>query len=255
MRSFYRILTVLTVMGIVMGGVAVLAQGSGVWDQIDDLNDAKDYDGAYALLKPLESEYGEDADFLWRMARHHFNMSDITTDEEVIEREIYAGMDYAEKGLAADTMNADAQGYYGILIGRVGEIEGTEQKIRNSYDVRDHTMKAIELDPDNDSWQHVMGRWHYTLADLNWFERTIASIIYATPPEASFEQAEYFFLTAGELAPDDIRHWLWLGKTQIRLDKEEEAMGNLEKALAIPAEAENDRIMQDEARELLEDLD
>ncbi len=251
-------LTKLTGLALIAISFSVTAlwsqEGPSVWRQIDDLNDAKDFDGAYALLAPLEADYGSDLRYLWRMARHHFDNSDNTTDEAVIEREIYAGFGFAEQALAADSSSSDANGYYGILIGRVGEIEGTKQKILNSYDVKKHTMKAIELDPEYDGWQHVMGRWHYTLADLSWFERTIASIIYAKPPKASFEEAEQYFIHAGELDPEDIRHFLWMGKTQLELDQGEAARVSLEKAVSLPQKSDSDAILQEEARELLGEL-
>ncbi|MFB0517023.1 MAG: hypothetical protein ACETWG_10550 [Candidatus Neomarinimicrobiota bacterium] len=256
MSPVQKTLGLLVLVGIfvVTTGLKAQDEGAPVWQQIDDLNDADDFDGAYALLAPLKAEYGSDVRYLWRIARHHFNNSDNTTDEEVIEREVHTGFEFSKQALAADTMDADAQGWYGILIGRVGEIKGTKQKILNSYDVKKHTLKAIDLDPDNDSWQHVMGRWHYTLADLNWFERTIASIVYATPPKASFEEAEKYFTSAAKLAPDDVRHFLWLGKTQLELDKEDAARANLEQAISLPSKSDSDTILQDEARELLETL-
>ncbi len=222
------------------------------WQRIDALNDDKDFDGAYALLSMQEA--GGHAGYLWRMARHHFNKSDNTTDEEVIERELYAGLDYAGHALAADSTSASAHGYYGILIGRVGEIEGTKQKIINSYDVRDHTVKAIELDGDNDSWHHVMGRWHFTLADLSWIERNVAKLIYAAPPKASFAEAEAYFQRAAELDPQDIRHFLWLGKARLELDKEDAAGASLEQAISLPSRSDSDDILQEEARRLLAGL-
>jgi hypothetical protein len=246
----------ITALSILFGlGVVGAQENQSVWEQIDDLNDAKDFDGAYALLEPLAAEHGGDVGYMWRMARHHFNESDNTTDEEVIDRELYAGFDFAKQALAADSMNADANGYYAILIGRVGEIEGTKQKILNSYDVKKYAMKAAGLDPTNDSWPHVMGRWHFTLADLSWFERTIASIVYATPPEASFNEAEKYFMVAAKIAPDDVRHFLWLGKTRLELDKDQGARTAFETAVGLPSKSDSDTIMQEEARELLEDLD
>ncbi len=247
--SYY--LTVLASICIFAAALCAQDEGASVWQQIDDLNEAKDFGGAYALLAPLEADYGSDVRYLWRMARHHFDNSDNTTDEAVIEQELYAGFGFAEQALAADSSSADANGYYGILIGRVGEIEGTKQKILNSYDVEKYTLRAIEMDPEYDGWQHVMGRWHYTLADLSWFERTIASIIYAKPPKASFEEAEQYFIHAGELDPEDIRHFLWMGKTQLELDKEAVARASLETAVSLPAKSDSDTILQEEARELL----
>ncbi len=227
-------------------------EAGDAWQQIDDLNDASDFDGAFALLQPMEAEYGAGVEYLWRMARHHFNISDNTTDAAVIEKELYSGLEFAQSALAADSGSAWAHGFYGILIGRVGEIEGTKQKIINSFAVRDHTMRAIALDPDYDGWQHVMGRWHYTLADLSWIERTVASIVYETPPEASFEEADQYFVRASQLAPDEIRHFLWLGKTRLQLGKEAQARASLEQTRTLPAKSDSDAILQEEARELLD---
>jgi tetratricopeptide (TPR) repeat protein len=99
-----------------------------------------------------------------------------------------------------------------------------------------------------------MGRWHFTLADLSWFERKIAGLIYATPPKASFEEAAEFFQQAIEMAPGEVRHHLFLGKTFIQLGKNDEAKGALNAALAITAETDSDKILQKEAEELLAEL-
>ncbi len=245
------LVTLLVVLGQATAQEAVDVTATGdTWQQIDDLNDASDFDGAFALLKPMEAEHGADVEYLWRLARHHFNVSDNTSDEALIEKELYRGLEFAQSALAADSGSSWAHGYYGILIGRVGEIEGTKQKITNSYAVRDHTMRAIALDPGYDGWQHVMGRWHFALSDLSWIERTVASIVYETPPEASFEEAEQYFVKASKLAPDDIRHFLWLGKTRLELGKD--ARASLEQALALAAKSDSDAILQEEARDLLE---
>ncbi len=124
----------------------------------------------------------------------------------------------------------------------------------NSYEVKDHTLKAIELDPEDDGNYHVMGRWHYTLADLSWFERKIAGLIYATPPKASFEEAADYFKKAIALEPTDIRNHLWLGNSYVALDNNELAKQEYNTALEITAENDSDRKLQKEAQELLSDL-
>ena len=225
-----------------------------MWGDIDALNEAKDFAASGRLLMEIAAQQEGSADYRWRMARYHFNLSDNASDEAVIAENIYAGLEFARQSLAADSNSAGAHGYYGILIGRAGEIEGTKQKIINSYEVGDHTLKAIEIAPQEDTWQHVMGRWNYTLADLSCIERTIASIVYASPPKASFVDAEGYFRAAARLAPDDVRHPVWLAKTLRELDQDEQAKSALEAALALPAKSESDRMLQAEARELLEDL-
>lgn len=233
----------------------VMAQGFGdLIDQADAKHDDDAYSATYELLQQAEQLEPDNFEVVWRLARTHFDFSDNSEDETVISDNFYKGLDYAKKALELDDSRAESHKWYGILIGKVGELEGTKQKILNSYEVKDHTLKAIELDPEDDGNFHVMGRWHYTLSDLSWFERKIAGLIYATPPEASFEEAAEYFKKAIALEPTDIRNHLWLGNTYVALDKNELAKQEYNAALAITAENDSDRKLQKEAQELLSNL-
>lgn len=233
----------------------VMAQGFGdLIDQADAKHDDDAYSATYELLQQAEQLEPDNFEVVWRLARAHFDFSDNSEDETVISDNFYKGLDYAKKALELDDSRAESHKWYGILIGKVGELEGTKQKILNSYEVKDHTLKAIELDPEDDGNFHVMGRWHYTLSDLSWFERKIAGLIYATPPEASFEEAAEYFKKAIALEPTDIRNHLWLGNTYVVLDKNELAKQEYNAALAITAENDSDRKLQKEAQELLSNL-
>lgn len=233
----------------------VMAQGFGdLIDQADANHDDDAYSATYELLQQAEQLEPDNFEVVWRLARAHFDFSDNSEDETVISDNFYKGLDYAKKALELDDSRAESHKWYGILIGKVGELEGTKQKILNSYEVKDHTLKAIELDPEDDGNFHVMGRWHYTLSDLSWFERKIAGLIYATPPEASFEEAAEYFKKAIALEPTDIRNHLWLGNTYVALDKNELAKQEYNAALAITAENDSDRKLQKEAQELLSNL-
>ncbi len=222
--------------------------------QADLQHEASNYDGVYKLLKQAEELDAGNYEVIWRLARAHFDFSDNTTDEDLIKENIYDGFEYAEKALKLGPDQAESHKWYGILIGRVGELEGTEQKIKNSYPMAEHTLKAIDLDPEDSGNYHVMGRWHFALADLSWIERKIASWVYAEPPQASFEEAANFFRQAIDKDPEDIRNYLWLGKALEELDDEDGAAKAYNNALGIKAGSDSDKIQQEEARELLEDL-
>ncbi len=233
----------------------VMAQGFGdLIDKSDVKHDDDDYAATYVLLQQAEELEADNFEVIWRLARVHFDFSDNSEDETVISDNFYKGLDYAKKALELDDSRAEGHKWYGILIGKVGELEGTKQKILNSYEVKDHTLKAIELDPEDDGNFHVMGRWHYTLADLSWFERKIAGLIYAKPPQASFEEAAEYFKKAIALEPTDIRNHLWLGNSYMALDNNELAKQEYNAALAITAENDSDRKLHKEAQELLSDL-
>ncbi len=222
--------------------------------QSDVFDDDNMYSEALSVLNQAEELDSENFELIWRLARVHFNLSDSSEDESVISENVYAGFGYAERALNLDQNRAESHKWYGILIGRVGELEGTKQKIKNSYKVAEHTLRAIELDPEDDGNYHVMGRWHITLADLSWIERTVAKIVYATPPKASFKEARSYFQKAIDLDPEDIRNYLWLGKTLEKLKDKDSAAAAYQKAVDLTAETESEKIQQKEARELLSDF-
>ncbi len=232
--------------------ISQTAKVKTILDQAEKLHEAKDYQGTMNKLREAEKIDSNNPEILWKIARAYFDFADQQPDNVAVQKtNVYPGFEYAKKCVELAPNIAGGHQYYAILIGRIGEIEGTKQKITNSYAVREHTEKAIALDPQNDANYHVMGRWNYALADLSWAERQIASIIYATPPAASFEDAEKYFQKAHTLKPNEIRHLLWLGKAQIELKKKEAAKKSLQQALALPASSDSDKAMQKEAAELL----
>jgi len=220
-------------------------------EKIDSLHDASEYKSELAELETLATEYPEDVEVLWRIAQVHFDIADQTDDEEVHKAHFYPGFDAAKKAVKLDPESAKANHWYAVLIGKIGILEGTKQKIINSYEVEKYGLKALEIDPNYDGTLHLMGQWHYKLADLSWVERTVAKIVYETPPKASFEEAAEFFKRAIEAKPDEVRHYLWLGKTYLKLKDKEKAEEYLQKAINMTPQDDGDRLLQKEAKELL----
>ncbi len=223
--------------------------------QAEVAHDANDYEATMKLLKEAEKLDGQNEEVLWKISRGYFDFADRKpNDFEYKKQFIYDGRDYAERALAINDKSAGAHKWYAINHGQIGEAEGTEQKIKNSYGMRDHTMLAIKYDPSDAGNYHVMGRWHYALADLSWIERQIASIIYATPPEASFEEALEFFKKANELDKEDIRNMLYIGYCYEKLDDDKSAADWFNMAIHANASSDSDRGLQAEAKEALDDL-
>lgn len=252
----YR-LGIVAILGLLLVSLA-MAQSAKVKPllaEAEKLHDANDYQGTMAKLQEAVKLDINNPEILWKIARAYFDFADQDPDNLELQKEnIYPGFEYAKRCVEIAPDVAGGHQYYAILIGRIGEIEGTKQKITNSYAVKEHTLKAIELDPTEDSNYHVMGRWNFALADLSWVERQVASVIYAKPPAASFESAVEFFTKAHELNPNDIRHLLWLGKSYEKLGQKDKAIAALKQALAITTETDSEKNMHQEAKELLKDL-
>ena len=221
----------------------------------DASHEAKDYDATMKFLKEAEKLEANNEEVLWKISRGYFDFADRKPkDFDHKKQYIYDGKKYAEKVLALNDKSAGGHKWYAIHHGQIGEAEGTEQKIKNSYGMRDHTMLAIKYDPTDAGNYHVMGRWHFALSDLSWIERQVASIIYATPPEASFEEALEFFKKANKLDPQDIRNMLYIGFCYAELDNEKAASDWFNMAINANASSDSDRSLQAEAREALDDL-
>jgi len=223
-------------------------------EKTDALHDASEYDTELVQLETLSAEYPEDVEILWRLAQVHFDIADQTEDIEVHKTHFYPGFEAAKMAVTIDPNSARANHWYATLIGKIGMLEGTKQKIINSYEVEEYGLKAIELDPTYDGSLHLLGRWHYELADLSWVERTVAKIVYETPPKASFEESVKFYKKAIEAKDDEVRHYLWIGKAFIKLKDNEEAKKYLTIATEITPLDDSDKLMQKEAAELLEKL-
>jgi len=220
----------------------------------DSLHDASEYEAELLQLEKLSAEFPENVEILWRIAQVHFDIADQTKDEEIHKAHFYPGFEAAKKAVQLNPNSARANHWYAVLIGKIGMLEGTKQKITNSYEVEEYGVKAIELDPTYDGSLHLMGRWHFELADLSWVERTVAKIVYETPPKASFEKSVEFFRKAIEAKPDEIRHYLWLGKALLKLKNKDEAKKVFQDTIALTPVDEGDRLMQKEATQLLNKL-
>jgi len=230
-------------------------QVAALLDEAEALHDAKDYDATMNKLIEAKKLAPDNDEILWKISRGYFDFADRKPNDLEYQKEfVYPGLEYAKKALDRNPNSAGGHKWYSIHIGRIGEIEGTKQKILNSYEVKEHTMAAIELEPEEAANYHVMGRWHFALSELSWFERQVAGMIYATPPEASFEEALEFFKKANQLDPDDIRNMLYAGHCYVELDDEENAKLWYNKAINAKATSDSDRGLQQEAKDALADL-
>ena len=225
-----------------------------VVETIDSHQENNDFQKALELTLSHYDSNKEDVEILWRLARGYFDLADQTSDKTIKKSNIDKGLPYAKLALDIAPLSAKANHWYAVMIGQKGVLEGTKQKILNSYEVKKYCLKAIELDSNYDGSLHVMGRWHYNVADLSWFERTIASAVYATPPKGSFDEAIDYFKKAKDANPEDIRHYLWLGKSYHAKGEDNKAKEILSQAMNLHINSNSDQILKNEAKALLKKI-
>uniref|UniRef100_A0A8C1N4F7 Regulator of microtubule dynamics protein 1 n=1 Tax=Cyprinus carpio TaxID=7962 RepID=A0A8C1N4F7_CYPCA len=234
--------------------ICILCPAQEVLEQADYLYSCGETQKLHQLL--VRHKDSDDAEFLWRLARASrdlTSLSSISADEK--KRLTYEALDYAKKALEKDEASFAAHKWFAICLSDVGDYEGIKVKLGNSYIIRNHLERAIELNPKDATSIHILGYWCFAFAELAWYQRKVAAVIFASPPTATYEEALAFFLKAEEVDPNFYsKNLLMLGKTYMMLSDVQRATLWLTKARDYPAVTEEDKQVHKEALELLKKL-
>ncbi|XP_043082738.1 regulator of microtubule dynamics protein 1 isoform X4 [Puntigrus tetrazona] len=167
--------------------VRALDSAEETLEQADYLYSCGETQKLHQLL--VRHKDSDDAEFLWRLARASRELaclSSISTDEK--QRLIYEAFDYAKKALEKNEASFAAHKWFAICLSDIGDYEGVKVKIGNSYIIRNHLERAIELNPKDATSIHILGYWCFAFAELPWYQRKVAAVIFASPPTATYEE-------------------------------------------------------------------
>ncbi|XP_036293243.1 regulator of microtubule dynamics protein 1 isoform X1 [Pipistrellus kuhlii] len=222
-----------------------------ILQQADYLYESGETEKLYQLL--TEYKESEDAELLWRLARASRDLAQLGgTSAEEKKALVYEALGYAQRALDKDHASSAAHKWCAICISDVGDYEGIKAKIANAYVIKEHFEKAIELNPKDATSIHLMGIWCYTFAEMPWYQRRIANMLFAAPPSSTYEEALGYFQKAEQVDPNFYsKNLLLLGKTYLKLQNRKLAAFWLLKAKDYPARTEEDKQTQREAAQLL----
>lgn len=156
---------------------------------------------------------------------------------------------------AIDTEPKNAMGYVASCMSK-GRLaywsKDNKQKIHLAKEAQDEVCQALTLDPKNDLAHHLMGRWHFEMAQLNFVVRGLVRVLYGTNFMAgSVAEALESYRTAAALRPDRLVHHVEVGRMHSKLGNDAEAVAALQTALSLPIEDLNSRINKEEAAKML----
>lgn len=191
---------------------------------------------------------------LWKIAETYINLGEEAPKETEVQY-YYVAEKWARKALQQCPNEANAHFFVLVSSGKLALHEGGKEKIERSREIKEEAEKTLELDPNHHGAYHALARWHRELANLNWFLKTAAKIIYGgVPPGASMEKAVEYFKKAIEIKPDWINHHRQLGITYMMLGEWEKARAEFETVLELPIQDHEDAKHKKECRKLLEEL-
>ncbi|XP_009890743.1 PREDICTED: regulator of microtubule dynamics protein 3 [Charadrius vociferus] len=177
-----------------------LEEGLGqLLQQADRLHngDEQERREGFQLLLNNKLAYADQRDFLWRLARAHSDMCEITEDAD--EKRSYAsdGKEEMEIALQKWDQSAECHQWYAVLCGQLSEHESIQKRIQTGYVFKEHIDKAIELKPEDPKSYYLLGRWCYQVSHLGWLEKKTASALFEAPP--TVEELSPGFSKAGRV--------------------------------------------------------
>jgi tetratricopeptide (TPR) repeat protein len=200
------------------------------------------------------------AETLARLSKQYTDMSylmlqiDSSARPRTVELNTKA-VELAMKAVATDPTNALGHIALCVSRGRLALVSDNRKKIQLANDAAADAATALRLDPHNDYAHHLMGRWHYEMAQLNAVVRTLIRICYGTAlMEGSFSEALTCYRTAAELNPGRVIHRVEIGRTLIKLGEVQAGVEHLKHALDMDIEDINAKLQQDDAAMLLKKL-
>jgi len=222
-------------------------EGDGAYKNFDNRAALTNYRRAVEFDS---SNYGA----LWKLARAYVDVG-MTLPKKEQPQHYALGEKLARRCATLHPDSANGHFFLAVALGRVALYEGGKRKIKISKEVKSGAERTLQADPKYDGAMHVLGRWNYELADLNFIERTVAKIVFGgLPTGASYEQAAQYFEQAINLSPEKPAHHYELARTLLKLDRDAEARQHLEKCIALPDMFWDDSQHKLAARKLLEKL-
>ncbi len=226
------------------------------FSKVDELYKNGSWDELYVNMAAMyESSDKCNPEIIWRYSRATYEMSkqpDVQKDSKKKNKFVYDAFEAAKLGLVNAPNHFKIHLWYGILLNAVGEIEGSKVKIKNLPTVKEHWIKASELNPKDGTALNLLGRWCKGIVEIDWFSRQIANTIFGKIPETSYEEALSYFMKAEDLEPGFyLSNQLSIAQCLIAMKRKNDAKDWLLKSLELPVVTEEDKTDRQEAEKLL----
>lgn len=93
------------------------------------------------------------------------------------------------------------------LCKRLGNLYSTCAQVRLAKEAREQAVIALQKEPGSDLAHHLMGRWHWEMANLNGIVRALIRLMYGTDlAPGSHAEALNHYRRAAELNPSRLVH-------------------------------------------------
>lgn len=216
---------------------------------------AFDVYGAYGEYRKAAAIDSTSFELWWRLAHAAGDAGDraqFDHDRKRAEGAFGEAVRAARRAVALEPNAYEGHIELASSLGRFALFQGGKAKIRMAKEVKLEADKARAMNPRSDRAYHVLARWNRAIAELSFFEKAAAKVIFGGVPEgASMNNAVTLFEKAIALNPDHANHRLELGRTDLDLGLKDKAREQLTRALECPRQSPFDPEYKADAQVLL----
>ncbi|MEA3211185.1 MAG: hypothetical protein QOE70_4242 [Chthoniobacter sp.] len=185
---------------------------------------------------------------LLRIAKQYSDLVGETKPEPAAQSVATKALEYSKRAVEVDPNNSKGRLSLAISYGRLTDFVGNKLKLEYSRIIKEETLKSIELDPNDDYAWHVLGRWHFGVANVGTMLKGMARLVYGGLPAASNEDAAKCLKKATEIAPQRILHHGELARVYQAMGRKDLAAKEWQIVLALPAVDKEDEKGKREAQ-------
>ena len=216
---------------------------------------AFDNDAAWKSYARAHAADSTDCTAIWKLARAYVHRAAAAPKEAKLG--LLSKAEELTRGcVAMYPDSAEGHFFLAVTLGRTANEVGGKRRIALSREIKQQAEVALALEPRHWGAMHLLGRWNLEVASLNWFERSIAKVIYGgAPTGASIANARTYFEQAVEVYPASPLNHLWLGEVLIRQKEYARAREELQDCIARKDIFWDDFVAKDRAKKRLEDIE
>lgn len=219
--------------------------------RVDELDARRDFAAAIKLLEAAQARSPQDAEVLIRLAKQQSNLIFSAPSEPEKKRLAELCLATAERAVAAAPESARARLAVGICLAKNFPFVDNQTKVNYSRRLKEETERAVALDPRQDLAYHMLARWHFEVAKVNFILRAIAKLVYGGLPQGTLAEARANLERAIALAPGRIIHRYQLALTLLAMGQNRDAVEQLRRCLSLePVDADDAEAKQEADRQL-----
>lgn len=161
---------------------------------------------------------------------------------------------YAQRALAVDSIDSEANCAMAIAMGRMALVSSGKEKVMNVREIKRYADIALKTNPNNFKGWHILGKWNYEVSNLNGLEKAAIKLLYGGIPRASIDDAIKYYEKAKSIEPSFVLNLFELAKAYHKNKQDDKAIENINKLVKLPNKTAEDPWYKQEAKKMLAEL-